>query len=59
MNTLPQDPYMLLSAVNMKLRDSYSSLAEMCDDLDVDQAELEARLAAAGFTYDSINNRFA
>ena len=28
MNELPQDPFMLMSVVNMKLRDQYSSLDE-------------------------------
>ena len=31
---LPKDPVMLLSAVNMKLRDEYASLDALCDDLD-------------------------
>ena len=30
---LPKDPVMLLSFVNMKLRDEYSSLDEMCSSL--------------------------
>ena len=30
---LPKDPIMLLSVVNMKLRDTYSSLDALCDDL--------------------------
>ena len=59
MDELPKDPYMLLSVVNMKLRDRYASLAELCDDLDVSQDELVATLAKAGFEYDSANNRFA
>ena len=33
---LPQDPAVLLSYVNMKLRDSYPSLAALCDDLGAD-----------------------
>ena len=32
---LPQDPAMLLSYVNMKLRDQYASLDDLCDDLDI------------------------
>ena len=47
---LPQDPYILLSFVNMKLRDAYPSLAALCEDLDADEEELRARLAAAGLT---------
>ncbi len=37
---LPNDPVMLFSYVNLKLRDYYSDLEEMCEDLDVDQAML-------------------
>ena len=31
--TLPEDPMMLFSFINMKLRDNYSSLDELCDDM--------------------------
>lgn len=55
---LPQDPYILLSFINMKLRDAYPSLAALCEDLDADEAEIVARLAAAGFTYDAERNAF-
>lgn len=41
---LPNDPMMLLSAVNMYLRDRYNSLDELCADLDVERKELEAKL---------------
>ena len=37
MNELPQDPMMLYSAVNMKLRDRYNSLDELCADLAIDR----------------------
>lgn len=49
---------MLLSVINMKLRDFYSDLDNLCDDMDIDRAELESRLADAGFTYDQASNRF-
>lgn len=58
MNSLPQDPNILLSFVNMKLRDSYSSLDELCKSLDIDRTELEKKLKSAGFTYDASNNHF-
>ena len=44
--------------INMKLRDAYPSLAALCEDLDADEAEIVARLAAAGFTYDAERNAF-
>ena len=58
MQTLPKDPIMLLSFINMKLRDIYSSLDELCDDLEVDRAELEAKLSQAGYEDSPENNTF-
>ena len=55
--TLPNDPNMLYSMLNMKLRDFYDSLEALCDDLDIDLTELTGRLAAAGYQYDSASNR--
>ena len=49
---------MLLSFINMKLRDRYSSLEELCDDLEIDRKKLEDKLAACGFEYSRENNRF-
>lgn len=55
---LPQDPAMLMSLINMKLRDNYSSLDELCDDMDISRDELVKRLAEAGFEYSEENRRF-
>lgn len=55
---LPKDPVMLYSIVNMKLRDAYPSLDELCDSMNVDKADLESRLKEAGFTYHPENNQF-
>lgn len=55
---LPNDPNMLLSIINMKLRDFYDSLAGLCDDLDVAQEEIEAKLASIGYHYDKMTNQF-
>lgn len=56
--TLPTDPAILLSYINTQLRDFYSSLDELCDDLDIDRKELEARLREAGYEYNSERNKF-
>lgn len=53
---LPSDPIMLLSVVNLKLRDFYPSLDALCDDLDADQTALCASLAAVGYEYDAARN---
>lgn len=55
---LPKDPMMLFSVVNMKLRDCYASLDELCEDMQVDKEELLSQLGAAGFEYSSEHNKF-
>ena len=42
---IPSDPMILLSYVNLKLRDEYSSLEEMCDKMDISKSEIEDKLA--------------
>ena len=37
---IPKDPVMLLSFVNMKLRDFYGSPEVMCEDLELDVQEV-------------------
>lgn len=55
---LPNDPMMLLSAVNMYLRDRYNSLDELCADIGIERKELEAKLFQAGFEYSEELNKF-
>ncbi len=55
---LPQDPVMLMSVINMKLRDENVNLTELCKRLDVPEQELTAKLQKAGFAYDAASNRF-
>ena len=56
---LPKDPYMLLSVVNMKLRDNYSSLDALCDDMEADGGEISETLKKIGYAYDSESNQFS
>lgn len=51
MENLPNDVNMLFSYINMKLRDDFNSLEELCKSLDIDQQELESKLKTAGFEY--------
>ena len=55
---LPNDPMMLFSVINMRLRDIYPSLDALCDDLHVDKKEIIDRLADAGFEYNEQQNKF-
>ncbi len=58
LTNLPSDPVMLLSFINLKLRDYYSSLDALCDDLDVPQQELTEKLALIDYHYDREKNQF-
>lgn len=58
MNNLPQDPMILFSFINTKLRDNYPSLDILCDDLHIDKQQLTDTLAAAGFEYNPEQNKF-
>lgn len=55
---IPKDPVMLLSFINLKLRDYYADLESLCDDLDVDRAEIEDKLAGIDYRYDKEKNQF-
>lgn len=55
---LPNDPVMLLSLINMKLRDFYPSLDALCDDMHVDKAAIVYRLEAIDYHYDDKLNKF-
>ena len=55
---LPQAPFMLLSMINMKLRDEYSSLDDLCKSEDIDINILSDKLKNAGFDYMPEINQF-
>lgn len=55
---IPSDPVMLLSFLNMKLRDYYGNLAALCDDFDVSQADIVQRLAEIQYEYSETTNQF-
>ncbi len=55
---LPKDPYMLLSAVNMKLRDGGFSLKDLCAEEDVSAEEIKEKLGGIGYFYDENRRAF-
>lgn len=55
---LPKDPAILLSLINMKLRDFYPSLAALCDDMELDCGEVCAALERIGYVYKPERNQF-
>ena len=58
MNKLPNNHYVLLSIINMKLRDFYSSIDDLCDDLDENKEEIDNILNSIGYYYSKENNQF-
>lgn len=55
---MPKDPAMLLSFINLKLRDFYPSLEAFCEDTGEDRGAIEERLAAIDYHYNEEKNQF-
>ena len=53
-----QNPILLLSIINTKLRDNYSSLDELLDDLSITKDELDTILNSAGYYYNEYLNQY-
>lgn len=49
---------MLLSFVNLKLRDFYGSLEDLCEDLDTSETEITEKLGSIDYHYDKEKNQF-
>ena len=58
MTTLPKDPMLLLSTINMKLRDAYQNLDALCEDLQIEKQELVDTLAGIDYFYEEAVNQF-
>ena len=55
---LPKDSFMLLSVINTKLRDQYSDLDALCEDLAADKEEIIRALGSIGYEYNPELNKF-
>lgn len=55
---IPKDPVMLLSFINLKLRDFYGNLEQLCEDLDCSESEITDKLASIDYHYDKEKNQF-
>ncbi len=56
--SIPNDPIILFSFINTKLRDHYPSLDLLCDDLEINKEDLIKKLGEAGFEYNEELNKF-
>lgn len=55
---MPSNPYILLSVINTKLRDDYSSLKTLCEEEDLNEEEIISLLKSIDYTYDEKLNKF-
>lgn len=55
---IPKDPVMLLSFINLKLRDYYGNLDALCEDMELDRKELMEKLGMINYRYDEEKNQF-
>lgn len=55
---IPKNPFILLSYVNTKLRDEFSSLESLCDNLNISENEIKDLLKSIGYEYNAENNKF-
>lgn len=59
MEYLPQDPAILVSSINMLLRDDeFDTLESLCINFDRDSEELKSYLADAGYVYSEEQKQF-
>ena len=55
---IPNDPFILFSYLNTQLRDTGMTLAEFCEEHQLDREALTEKMNAAGFRYDEAQRRF-
>lgn len=55
---IPNDPFILLSFINTKLRDEYPDIDTLCRKLEVSSEDLYNKLNNIGYIYDYNQNQF-
>ncbi|QGU96114.1 DUF4250 domain-containing protein [Clostridium bovifaecis] len=55
---LAMDSYILLSLVNMKLRDEFANLKELCGTYEINEKEIKDKLKLVGYEYNESTNQF-
>ena len=56
--SIPNDPVMLLSFVNMQLRDHYSNFNDFCKTNSLDKKLITDKLASIDYQYNESTNQF-
>lgn len=57
-NYKTMDAFILLSIINLKLRDYYENLDSLCYDLDISKDCFSERLKSINYIYNKENNQF-
>jgi len=57
-DNLPNDPILLLSVINTKLRDFYIDLDTLCVEMNADKEMIIEKLADIDYEYDANTNQF-
>ncbi|WP_032121054.1 DUF4250 domain-containing protein [Clostridium amazonitimonense] len=55
---MKMDPYMLISILNMKLRDEFNNLEDLLKTYDLQGKDLLEKLLKVGYVYSKDNNQF-
>ena len=55
---IPKDPVMLVSFLNLKLRDQYASFDALCEDLELYKEETASIVATIDYHYKPEQNQF-
>lgn len=55
---IPKDPVMLVSFLNLKLRDNYASFDALCEDLELNKEEIAQTVATIDYHYMPEHNQF-
>lgn len=55
---IPNDPMMLLSFINTKLRDEYKDFKTLCYELELDESVITDKLTSIDYHYNTELNRF-
>lgn len=55
---VPNDPVMLVSFLNLNLRDYYASFDALCEALELDKEEVEKKLDSIDYHYKPEYNQF-
>lgn len=58
LKNVPNDPMILLSVINTKLRDYYPNLDMLCEDMELSKKELTEKLKQIDYEYDAERNQF-